>query len=868
MSRNISTGNFLRSTPLVPVFIAFALGILAGDWLPLPRRTLYLLILLAFMPPVIAFLRGRRFSFLFIIPVFFFMGALFIGPCGPGLLRPDDITGSVDDSLGAGKRLRPLYDVTGLVIEEPVFTGRYTRLVVSARSLFKDGRRQDASGGIRLTVRGRTGEIERGDVVRFLGYLKLPHNFGNPGEFNYVRWLRARGIEVLGSVRSPRWIIRLRRVRPGILTTPARARKGINAFITASGASNQEILKALVTGDKQGLSNDTKTAFSRAGVAHVLVISGLHVGIVAFFTYAIIIFILKRCPFLTLRINIKKTALLFSLIPVLGYGFMAGFSRPTERAVIMATALIIAVAMDRGKSLYNTLAMAALIILVLAPTALFEASFQLSFLAVFFILYTAPILFSLFSRDAEDDLKPVAVTAESWIWSRVRGAKNIFAFINKDDVHGIKAALIRAEAGFPARGRYILSIIKIRALGLFVVTVAASMGTWPVVAYYFRHVSTAGIFSNLIVLPITTVLVEAAFLSAVLIPISATLAGWGFHLAGAIAGVQLFVVRAVAGMGISSMRIARPSPLEVFLIYIFIFCLCSINKGRFFRYLTAIGALALIAVISYPHVAVSGSPGLKVTFISVGQGDAALIEFPRGAVMLIDGGGFRGGGEKNGFDTGKSIIAPLLRYKKIKRVDYMVLSHAQQDHMGGLRYVAANFPVGAFWWNGFGDLGRLGDALSDKGVPILRSGKEKKTFFIDRVKVEVMPLVPDAAVGINNESLVARVSYGSRSFLFTGDVEAMGEGYLSSAMRGNMRADVLKAPHHGSDTSSTPAFLRAVRPRIVVISVGRGNRFGFPSAQSLERYAGAGALVFRTDRDGAVELTTDGRALEVKTYGD
>jgi len=867
MSRDISTGKFFQPAPLVPIFIAFALGILTGDWVSLPLRDLYVLILLAFIPPVIAFFRGRRFSFFIIIPIFFFMGALFIRPYGPGLLLHGDITGSIDDSVGAGKRVRPLYDVTGLVISEPVFTGRYTRLVVSARSLFKDGQRQDASGGIRLTVRGVASGIERGDVVRFLGHLKLPHNFGNPGEFNYVRWLRARGVEALGSVRSPRWIIRLRRARPGILTTSARARRGINAFITASGAANQEILKALATGDKSGLSVDTRLAFSRAGVAHVLAISGLHVGIVAFFTYSIIIFFLKLCPFLTLRINVKKTALLLSLIPVLGYGFMAGFSRPTERAVIMAAALIIAVTMDRGKSLYNTLAMAALIILVLAPTALFEASFQLSFLAVFFILYISPVLFSLFLRDAEDDLKPVATTAESWIWSRIRGTKNILAFINKDDVYGIKTSSSHAESGVLARGRSILSIIKIRGLGLFVVTVAASIGTWPVVAYYFNYVSTVGILSNLIILPITTVLVEAVFFSAVLIPISVTLAGWGFYFAGAIAGVQLFVVKAFAGISISSMHITRPSPLEVFLIYIFIFCLFSINKGRFFRYLTAISAAVFIAVVAYPHVSRSSSPGLKVTFISVGQGDAALIEFPRGEVMLIDGGGFRGGGGKDGFDTGKSIIAPLLRYKKIRRVDYMVLSHAQQDHMGGLRYVAANFPLGAFWWNGIGDLGRLGEALSDKGVPILRSGKEKKTFFIDGVKVEVMPLVPDASVGINNESLVARVSYGSRSFLFTGDVEALGEGYLS-AMKGDMRADVLKAPHHGSDTSSTPAFLRAVRPRIVVISVGRGNRFGFPSAQSLERYAGAGAVVFRTDRDGAVELTTDGRALEVKTYGD
>jgi len=815
--------------PLVPVFAAFAMGIMAGGSFAPPSAILYTLIALAAMLPAIAFFRAWRFNTLIIIPVFFFLGMLFIRPYGPGLLPPGHISHSVDDSIGAGRRLRPLYDVTGVVMSEPVFTGRYTRVNVAAKSLFVDGHRQETTGGVRLAVSGRTEGIGRGDVVRFLGHLKLPHNFGNPGEFDYVRWLRARGVEALGSVRSPRWIIRLRRAGPGILTTSARARKGINAFITASGAANQEILKALVTGDKSGLSVKTRSAFTRAGVAHILAISGLHVGIVAFFTYSIIIFFLKLCPFLTLRINVKKTALLLSLLPVLAYGFMAGFSRPTERAVIMAVALIIAVTIDRGKSLYNTLAMAGLIILVMAPAALFEASFQLSFLAVFFILYISPKVLAFFDRGDEEADKLQLIHGESWIWSRLRGI------------------------GFK---------FKKNGLGLFVVTIAASIGTWPAVVYYFSRVSTVGVLSNLIILPVTTILVEAIFISAVFIPISATLAALGFHIAGAVAGLQFAIVRAFAGPGFSSMHLGRPSPLEVFLMYLFIFCLFSINKSRFYRYLAPVSMVVLISLIAYPHVVRARNPWLKVTFISVGQGDASLIEFPHGAVMLIDGGGFRGGD----FDTGKGIVAPLLRYKKIKRLDYMVLSHAQQDHMGGLPYVAANFPVGAFWWNGLGDLGTLGEALTKGGVPRIILGRERKTFLIDGVKVDVLPLVPGVAADLNDRSLVVRLTYGARSFLFTGDIEAPAEAYISTLK--DIAADVLKAPHHGSSTSSTPEFLKAMSPRVVVISVGRWNRFGFPSRQSLARYEKAGARVLRTDRDGAVELATEGSGLEVKTFGE
>ncbi len=828
MSRDISTRKGLCLAPLMPVFIAFALGILAGGWLSLPPATLYVLIVLGLLLPAMAFIMRWRFCFLFIIPVFFFLGGLFIHAYGPGLLGPGHIAMSIDEGTGAGKQIRPLYDVTGVVVSEPVFTGRYTRFIVSSRSLLVEGRRQKTAGGVRLTVRGETEGIEQGDYVRFLGYLKRPHNFGNPGEFNYVRWLRIRGIEALGSVRSPRWIIRLRRGSPGLLTISARARKGINGFIKASGAANPAILKALVTGDKSDITPETRSAFARAGVAHVLAISGLHVGIVAFFTYTIIMFFLKLCPFLALRINIKKTALLMSLFPVLAYGLMAGFSRPTERAVIMASALILAVFLDRGKSLYNTLALAALIILVMAPASIFEASFQLSFLAVFFILVISPVLLTLFKRPEEEERKLTAVIAGS---------------------------------SLPARVRAVAFRVKRRGIDLLVVTMAASLGTWPVVAYHFSTVSTVGLVSNLIILPLTTVLVEALFLSAILIPISGLLAGWGFHLAGWVAGIELAVVRAFAGFGLSSIHLSRPAPVEVFLMYVLVFCLFSMKRSRIYRYLAPLSALILAALIAYPHVESARNPRLRVTFISVGQGDASLIEFPEGSVMLIDGGGFRGGA----FDTGKGIIGPLLRYKKIKRVDYMVLSHAQQDHMGGLRYVAANFAVNTFWWNGLGDLGGLGETLTKRGVPTRHLGMERKTFLVDNVKVEVLPLDPDGSAGFNDRSLVVRLTYGARSFLFTGDMEAPAEGYLCTLKQ--ISADVLKAPHHGSSTSSTMGFLRAVRPHMVVISVGRGNRFGFPSRQSLNHYAGVGSRILRTDRDGAVEVSTDGNDLEVKTFG-
>jgi len=837
MERELSARRFFDLAPLAPVSLAFGAGIMAGGFFPLSPHVLYAIVVLGFVFPVLAFFLRHGFSFIVITPVFFFLGLLFIAPYGPGLMPPGHITTAIKeagpDERSSGKGAKgagSLYDVTGVVTGEAEFRGRYTRFIVSTRSISSGGHRQVARGGVRLSVRGRVEGIGTGDYVRFLGYLKRPHNFGNPGELNYVRWLRGRGVEALGYVRSPAWVIRFGRggtYGQGARGLAERARKGINNFIDASGAAHPEILKALVTGERSGIGAKTRRAFSRAGAAHVLAISGLHVGIVAFFTYFIFVSLLKRSAFLALRLNIKKTALLMSLVPVLAYGFMAGFSRPTERAVIMAAAFIFSVLMDRGRSYYNTLALAGLIILATAPASIFEASFQLSFLAVFFILYLTPV-FQAFLRG--------------------------FARKEPDQFGDLSGA---------SRLRALSSWLRRRGTDLVAVTMAASLGTWPAVAYHFGSISTVGLFTNMLVLPLTTFMVEALFISSTLIPISATLAGWGFHLAGYASHAMLGVVGAFSASGLSSLHLSRPAPVEVFFIYLFIFALFGLKRARLFRVMIPLSAVAILVLVAYPGVEAGLNPRLKVTFISVGQGDASLIEFPGGHVMLIDGGGF-GGGE-GAFDTGRGIIAPLLRYKKIRRIDYMVLSHAQNDHMGGLKYLAGNFPVGEFWWNGRGRLGELGKRLAGAGVPLRTLGRKRRSFMVEGARIEVLPTPPETEAGLNDRSLVVRLTYGARTFLFTGDIEAPAEAYLAGL--GNMGADVLKAPHHGSRTSSSMGFLRTLRPRLVVISLGRGNRFGFPSARSLSNYRKVGARVLRTDFDGAVEVSTDGEGLFVKTYG-
>jgi len=275
-------------------------------------------------------------------------------------------------------------------------------------------------------------------------------------------------------------------------------------------------------------------------------------------------------------------------------------------------------------------------------------------------------------------------------------------------------------------------------------------------------------------------------------------------------------------------------------------------------------AVFFIVLVSYPFP--SRSSGFKVTILDVGQGDAILVEFPGRRKMLIDAGGFPEGR----FDVGESVVSPFLWRKGIKRLDRLVLTHPHPDHLGGLPAIARNFRVSEVWEaerhagsEAYGEL----DAALGKRVP-RRTVSRGFVLRESGVVIEVLNPAPDEAPGAasddNDRSLVLRLTCGGVSFLFAGDIGREAEADILRAVP-DVRARVLKSPHHGSDTSSSVAFLERVAPEYVIVTAGEGNRYGFPRPEVLERYAAAGIQVFRTDRDGAVEFVSDGHDLRVRT---
>ncbi|MHB8383443.1 MAG: ComEC/Rec2 family competence protein, partial [Candidatus Binataceae bacterium] len=262
------------------------------------------------------------------------------------------------------------------------------------------------------------------------------------------------------------------------------------------------------------------------------------------------------------------------------------------------------------------------------------------------------------------------------------------------------------------------------------------------------------------------------------------------------------------------------------------------------------------------------SPDLRITFLAVGQGDGAVVRFPGSRVMLIDAGG-----AYRGYDYGERVVAPYLWSRKIMHVDYLVLSHPDLDHFGGFAFIADNFSPGAFWSSGASSADRSFDALmttlARDRVPLRTIAGSPALDMIGGVSLSAMnPVLNPISTKTgthNNSSLALRLALGKSSFLFTGDIEAPGEAALITSGQ-ELRAAVLKVPHHGSATSSTAGFIAAVHPIIAVISDGYRNRFHFPAAAVVDRYQAADATVLRTDRDGAILVDATASSMTVHAF--
>lgn len=584
----------------------------------------------------------------------------------------------------------------------------------------------------------------------------------------------------------------------------------------------QPMARALVLGEND-LDPEDDDAFRRSGLSHMLAVSGTHLVFAVLSLVSAVEAVLVRCERLSARMDCGRVAAALGLVLSLLYADFAGGSGSAWRAAYMLAAGLLARVLGRASCASRSLAFSFVIGWLRDALVAFDVSFLLSAAATAGLLVLGA---------------PLRAPAE-----RIRSLP----------------------------GRYLASGIA--------TTLAAMIPCAPLLALFGGDLTLAGVFANVVAAPLgETIALPLCLVHAVAAPWPALENGIALVASGA-----LWVVRAIARESAAQrwLAFALPDPSGFHLGLVGLcFAGLLLTKQRlramhWVRFWIVSGALGLFLLELGARSRGRADGQLRMTALSVGQGDSTLLDLPDGRLMLLDAGGSPDGG----VDPGARVVLPLLRARRRAHIDVVVLSHPHPDHFGGLLAVIRNVSVGELWDSGQGEASGAGPIYREilrearqRGVRVLRPEQLcGKARWFGQAEVRVLAPCPSFVPGrgANDNSLVLKVRFGERSLLLTGDAEHLAESELVRRYANDLRADVLKVGHHGSRTSSSAALLAAVQPGVATISCGVRNRFGHPVPEVVARLAASGARVLRTDREGAIELTSDGSALEVvSAYGD
>ena len=720
----------------------------------------------------------------------------------------------LDPGLAAAIARDDKQAIEARVIRGAESTGAGSRLVVALGRI--DG--APTAGTLALSVARGWPDFGPGETIACKARLRALRGTRNPGLPDPTLGLRAAGIDALAGVSQATDIVR---VAEPDGTGPRRAafaaRRAMRAAIDRGVAGDAAaFLKTAVLGDRRGISADVEEGFRVAGATHVLSVSGLHLAAVAALLFVLVRAAAVRVPRLPLYVDPRAVAAAVALPSIAFFALLTGEAVATLRSALMLSLAMAAFLVGRRASPGPAIAAAALVLLATRPLQLLDVSLQLSLASVIGIALCARGIGPV----PDGDGGRAGGRALAWLWR------------------------------FAAA------------------TAAATAATAPLVAHHFGEVAPLAPLGNLALVPLVELgVVPAGLLGAAAGAIWEPLGRLPLAVAALAARVALWI--AAGFRGHAPLWLCRtPNALETAALTaagcVALIAIAARGRPRRVAAVAALAAAVLAAgSLVVRDVVRRSARDLKVTFLDVGQGDAAVVEAPGGAVMVVDGGGVRDGA----FDPGARIVEPFLRARGVSRVDIVALSHPHPDHMSGLFRIMERFPVGALWTSG--DDGhnpeyvRLLAVARARGVPAL----EVVATTLGGASIE--PLGPfwgshagerigaPEGLTVNDASLVLRVAFAGRGVLFAGDLEADGEGELVGRRDAGqtVAADVLKVPHHGSRTSSSPELVAAVAPALAVMSLGWRNQFRFPAPEVVARYLTRGARVLRTDRDGAITIT-------------
>lgn len=703
------------------------------------------------------------------------------------------------------------------VIDAPRIADGKAKLLVSILSLQNEYDSIEVEGKAYLSIypnkriKEQPKIIQYGSFITFQGVLQSPSDERNPGEFSYREYLALNNIFATVSVLGYSNISVSGDREPNIfyeyIIFPSKDFI-VKTILTVMKGDEANFAIGLLLGDRTEISEEIKSAFMNTGTIHVLAVSGSHVVLVVE-----IIFVIVGLFRFT-----KKPKILLTIIVLIYYMFLTGAAPSIVRATLMMIVLYIGKYFEERTDVYNVLGVSAILILLFDPKQVFDVGFQLSFSAVFSIVYFYPKLNALISRIPEplEEFKML-----KWLWQ------------------------------------------------LFAVSLAAQIGTLPFTAYYFGKISIVSLFANLIIVPLAGMIVTIGLSGVLLGIISIWFASCFSEINNLIGKFTLLFVRWAEQVPYAIVNTATFGLQETFIYSVLIGLLFNIGKPLIQKRII-FASLLIGNIIIYSAIFQTSEENLRVTFLDVGQGDGAIIHFPSGETFVVDAGP-----QTPEFDAGEKTVAPYLRRVGISTIDAIITSHPHADHLGGVPYLMKNFSVRRtidadqraqtklfYEYEGLEKTVEQITARSGMMLPIGSS----RLYFIHPTKQFIDSDSSNGYSDLNESSVVFKLQYGETSFLFTGDAELEAEEHIANSYTDFLKSDILKAGHHGSTTSSSEHFISFVKPTEVVISVAKFNKFKHPSKRVIDRFTSFGSNVLRTDLEGAIVFESDGKKVEKKQW--
>jgi competence protein ComEC len=785
-----------QNRPAVRLVLLFAAGILFATWIKLPPLSLFLLLFVLVLLIFVLFWMRRWMTFADFV---LYCAILLVG-CLLQMLHQSNVH---------SRELSPRVNDESLIIfgsvdSEPVLQERRLSCIVNVDSMVRQGVMDRNSRRLMIVVRLEKKDLYKNKIdfgirLELEGTLE-PFPFQrNQGEFDYGKYLALNDIQGIVTVMGLEHVHVGDRVQGNSLLTLTYAlqQSAYRTIDRLHSPRHASFLKGIIFGYRADIPPDVKQSFLDTGTIHILAVSGSNVAFVAFIFFSVLGFL--RLP--------KKAVGGIAILGLIAYMIVTGSSASVVRATVMAIVFLCGTLLERKADVYNSISVAALLMLSWNTNTLFDVGFQLSFAAVISIVYFYPRLESLIQKIPER-------------FKEIKGVDTV--------------------------------------LKLFAVSLAAQCGTVPFTAYYFGRVSIISLVANLPVVPISGLNTFLGAAELMVYPVSPWMAQCYAAVNDFLVWFLLGFVRQAASVPFAYMEALHFTMAFVAGYYLLVICIFNLNVAHL-RALLMIGVLVLCNYVLYAGIWQKAHQQMTASVIDVGQGDAVILEFPNGKRLLIDAGPLT-----QKFDAGERTVVPYLKRQGILQLEYVLITHPHSDHIGGASSILKLLRVDTLVMAVHSTVGReVKDLLEvaasrHTGMKVVRSGNQIQIDSNARVYV----LYPDtnhtAEKNQNNSSVVIKVIYGHSSILLVGDAEVPTEQRMVPRYSTFLSSNILKVGHHGSITSSSEEFLKEVSPQTALVSVGIHNKFRHPSPFTIWRMKSHSIDIKRTDKSGAIILESDG----------